>query len=73
MIRTHSLTIGLGLLDSSVKVFVYFLHERLWLSIPFGRIRHPLEHIEIRQPLTEKDKQVIQSKLTELGYLAENI
>ena len=67
------LAIGLGLLDSAVKLFVYFLHERLWTVIPFGRQRHPLEHFPIRKPLSDADKQLIESKLSELGYLGENI
>lgn len=28
-----------GLLDTFVKIFVYFVHERLWLRIPFGRVK----------------------------------
>jgi len=60
-------------LDSTVKILVYFLHERMWMAIPFGRIRHPLEEIPIRKPLTQEDKQAIKSKLDEMGYLGENI
>ena len=25
-----------GLLDTSIKLLVYFFHERAWLKIPFG-------------------------------------
>jgi len=67
------LAVGLGLLDSAVKILVFFLHERMWSSISFGRVRHPLEEIEIRKPLTHEDKQAIKSKLDEMGYLGENI
>ena len=28
-----------GLLDTTVKIFVYFAHERIWLKIPFGKIK----------------------------------
>lgn len=28
-----------GLIDTSVKLIVYFIHERLWLRIPFGKIK----------------------------------
>ncbi|OGW72550.1 MAG: hypothetical protein A2Y02_02475 [Omnitrophica bacterium GWA2_52_12] len=31
-----------GLLDTTVKILVYFFHERLWLRIPFGK-RKPEE------------------------------
>src|SRR2546421_13048130 len=74
-IVTHKwlLAIGLGLLDSTVKILVYFLHERLWMTIPFGRIKHPLEEFEVSKPLTQEDKKVIEGKLNEMGYLGENI
>jgi len=26
-----------GLLDTTIKLFIYFLHERVWLRIPFGK------------------------------------
>ena len=35
------MSIGAGLLDSVVKIILYFLHERLWNSIPFGRPKAP--------------------------------
>ncbi|MEZ5351370.1 MAG: DUF2061 domain-containing protein [Bryobacteraceae bacterium] len=34
-------SIGAGLLDSIVKIVLYFLHERIWNSIPFGRPKAP--------------------------------
>lgn len=27
----------IGFLDTSIKLGVYFFHERLWLRIPYGR------------------------------------
>lgn len=27
----------IGLLDTSIKLVAYFVHERMWLRIPFGR------------------------------------
>ena len=27
----------IGLLDTTVKLGVFFLHERMWLRIPYGR------------------------------------
>ncbi len=31
------LSIGVGLADSAVKIFVYYSHERVWNNIGFGR------------------------------------
>ena len=28
-----------GVLDTSVKILVYFIHERIWLRISFGKKR----------------------------------
>lgn len=28
---------GVGVVESLIKIFVYYLHERIWLLIPFGR------------------------------------
>lgn len=35
------LSISAGLVDTLVKLAVYFAHERLWDRIPFGRQRPP--------------------------------
>ena len=26
-----------GLLDTTIKLLIYFIHERIWLRIPFGK------------------------------------
>jgi uncharacterized membrane protein len=31
----------IGVLDTSIKLFVYFAHERLWNRIPYGRLEAP--------------------------------
>jgi uncharacterized membrane protein len=67
------LSVGLGVLDSVVKMLVYFLHERAWMAIPFGRIRHPLEDIQVNKRLTPEDKDIIEAKLKNMGYLGEDI
>ena len=28
-----------GLLDTTIKLAVYFFHERIWLRVPFGKIK----------------------------------
>ena len=34
-----SFAITIGLFDTSIKLFIYYIHERLWLRIPFGRCK----------------------------------
>jgi uncharacterized membrane protein len=34
-------SLGAGLLDAVSKIILYFLHERAWTYIPFGRPKTP--------------------------------
>lgn len=36
-----SLSLGVGVLDSVVKIAMYFVHERVWNYIDFGRPKPP--------------------------------
>ena len=36
-----TLSLGAGALDMVAKIGLYFLHERLWTRIPFGRSKPP--------------------------------
>jgi len=36
-----SLALGAGAVDTVVKIGVYFLHERLWNHVRFGRVKPP--------------------------------
>jgi uncharacterized membrane protein len=36
-----TMSIGAGLLDMVIKIGLYFLHERLWNHIQFGRPKPP--------------------------------
>jgi adenylylsulfate kinase len=35
------ISVGIGLLDMGAKIGLYFLHERLWNHINFGRPKPP--------------------------------
>ncbi len=32
-----ALSLGAGFIDASIKVFVYYVHERIWDRLRFGR------------------------------------
>jgi uncharacterized membrane protein len=36
-----SFALQIGLIDTCIKVFVYFAHERVWQRVPYGRIEAP--------------------------------
>ena len=37
--REGGLSLGVGVADSAIKIFVYYAHERLWNRMSFGRGR----------------------------------
>jgi uncharacterized membrane protein len=39
--RKLALSADLGMLDMVLKIGLYFLHERLWNHISFGRSKRP--------------------------------
>ena len=65
------LSVGVGVCDSLIKIFVYYLHERIWTLVPFGRQEHPLQRFNISKPLAAEHEELIRRKLIELGYFTE--
>jgi len=64
-----ALAFSVGAIDVVVKLLTYYIHERLWMMIPIGKVLHPLEDIKISKEIDEEDKEIIRSKLKELGYI----
>ena len=61
-------SIGIGSVDLLFKLVLYFLHERIWEKIRWGK--HPLAQIRLKkQDLAEEDIQIITDRLRRLGYL----
>jgi adenylylsulfate kinase len=71
--RRFALAVGIGVTELVVKVFTFFIHERVWALIPYGQQKHPLAEFNVSKPLTQQDKAVIEKKLSEMGYLGEGI
>src|SRR5262245_59170986 len=65
------LSLGIGATELVVKIFTFFLHERAWAFIPWGRERHPMVNIPIKRPLSIEDRKEVEKKLTEMGYLGD--
>lgn len=53
----------------SVRVILYYLHERLWEKISWGRVKHPLSVLPVKKELAPEDLKLIQGQLKELGYI----
>jgi uncharacterized membrane protein len=53
---------------NTVQIFIYFLHERLWDRIHWGRKRG-LDQLPPVDELAPPEKAAIQNRLRELGYI----
>lgn len=58
------------ILFHSVRLVLYYWHERLWERSTWGKIRHPLEHFCMKENLTAGDVAEIRQILEERGYVA---
>ncbi len=57
------------LLFHSIRVVLYYCHERVWERIKWGRLKHPLSDLPVREKPTPEDLEIIARKLRELGYM----
>lgn len=52
-----------------IRVVLYYFHERIWERISWGRVKHPLSELPVKNNLKPKDLEIIHSKLKDLGYI----
>jgi uncharacterized membrane protein len=57
------------ILFHSIRVVLYYLHERMWERIQWGRIKHPLSVLPVTKALIPEDLNLIRNQLKKLGYL----
>ena len=62
-----SLTVGVGLVEVVSKIFLYYLHERVWGKVGWGK--PPLSRIRLGKEMEEEDLEKIKELLKDLGYL----
>lgn len=36
--------LAVGFMDTIIKIFVYYAHERIWIRIPFGKPRKDVDY-----------------------------
>ena len=53
----------------SIRVVMYYFHERVWERIDWGRLKHPLSDLPVKEKPTPEDLEIIARKLKELGYM----
>jgi uncharacterized membrane protein len=67
--RRIILTLGVGLAEVTAKITFYYLHERVWDKISWGKSKHPLSNLAVKRELEPEDMEIIKNKLKELGYM----
>jgi uncharacterized membrane protein len=60
-----------GGIEAVAKLILYYLHERTWNCVNFGKKKHPLSSLPVTKALEEEDMEVIKNKLRDLGYINE--
>ena len=63
------LTLEVGIVEVMAKMCFYYFHERIWEKVGWGRQRHPLSDLPVKDKLKPQDLAIISGKLKELGYL----
>jgi uncharacterized membrane protein len=68
---TGKLTIALeiGLFEVIAKMLFYYLHERAWAAISWGKGKHPLQHLPVSRDIEPEDMEKIKKQLKDLGYM----
>jgi len=64
-----SLAAQVGVLEMLLKMLAYYLHERIWGQISWGRPKHPLEDLPVTRELSPEDREILLEHLREMGYL----
>ena len=67
--RKIIISLGVGLVEVIAKITFYYLHERAWHKISWGKNKHPLSGLPVKRELEPKDMAIVKNKLKELGYL----
>lgn len=57
------------LIFHGIRVVLYYMHERLWERVVWGKVQHPLAVLPVDRELTPEDLDAVREKLRSLGYL----
>ncbi|MCK5706715.1 MAG: DUF2061 domain-containing protein [Candidatus Aureabacteria bacterium] len=67
--RKFALSLGVGIFELLAKIACFYIHERIWSRIKWGKLEHPLEDLNINKELSEEDKEKVKSQLKNMGYM----
>jgi uncharacterized membrane protein len=52
-----------------IRVVLYYVHERVWEHVDWGRVKHPLATLPVDRELTPEDMEIVRDQLKSLGYI----
>ena len=52
-----------------IRVVLYYVHERVWERVDWGRLTHPLAALPVDRELTPEDLESVREQLKSLGYI----
>ena len=61
-------SLGVGAVEVIAKILFYYLHERAWEMVSWGKAKHPLASIPVNRELTPEDMHKVTQQLKDLGY-----
>lgn len=67
--RKLTLAIEVGAVEVVAKLLFYYCHERVWNSIGWGKLKHPLSDLAVSRELEPDHLEEIRARLEDLGYL----
>ena len=53
----------------SIRMVLYYFHERIWLRVKWGTVPHPLASLDVKGQLTPEDLEEVRAKLRAMGYI----
>jgi uncharacterized membrane protein len=57
-----------GALEVALKLLFYYLHERGWERVTWGKGHQLVATFPINRPMEDEDRVVIEKRLREMGY-----
>ena len=67
--RKIALSLEVGAVALVLKLIFYYMHERIWGKIKWGKPKHPLEDLPVKKELTPEDRKKVEEQLKSLGYM----
>ena len=63
------ITLEFGAIEVIAKIMFYYLHERAWQKVSWGRRKHPLATLPVNRDVAPEDMEKIKDYLKDLGYI----